>query len=146
MKKSVAEDQLASAVAAFEAYGNKAEAAKSLGLSRTTFCDRLDAAAKRGMVTMDLPSASKGRSLSDFRQEYDKDFIVPKKIEGALAEIGKDGWEYEVGFAKLAGISLADLGNYREKYAEYVVVIKRDGKRAWAGSPKTAATMRSMLT
>lgn len=146
MKKHVPEQLLREAVAAFEAFGNKTEAAKSLRLPRNTFCDRLDAAMKLGILPVSLPTTAKGRSLADFRQEYDKDFIVPKKIESAIADLGKDGWEYEVQFAKLAGLSLADLGNYRERYSEHVVTIKRDGRRAWAGSPKTAAAMRSMLT
>lgn len=90
------------------------------------------------------PAKTAGRSLEDFRAEYDKDFIVPKKIKEGLKLLGA-GWEYEVAFARLAGISLNDLSNYRDAFSDHVVVIRRDGKRAWAGNAATAAAMKEML-
>ena len=84
-----------------------------------------------------------GRSLAEFRQTYDKDTIVPAKIKAALKVLGS-GWEYEVQFAKLAGLTLADLGNYRDQYADYVVTL-RESRRAWAGTVATARAMKGML-
>ena len=87
-----------------------------------------------------------GRSLADFRKEYDKDTIVPAKLKAAIEALGQDGWEYEVPFAKQAGVSLADLSTYRDSFAAYVVTVRRDGKRVWAGSTKLAKQRREIVT
>ena len=86
----------------------------------------------------------KVKTLSDFRNTYDKATIVPAKVKAALKVLGASGWEYEVAFVKLAGVSLMDLALFREEFAPYIVNLK-DNKRAWAGSTKTATTMREML-
>lgn len=86
----------------------------------------------------------KVKTLSDFRNTYDKATIVPAKVKAALKILGASGWEYEVAFVKLAGVSLMDLALFREEFAPYIVNLK-DNKRAWAGSTKTATTMREML-
>ncbi len=91
----------------------------------------------------DVASGKKtGRTLTEFRAAYDKD-IVPGKIRVALKVLGH-GWEYEVGFAKLAGVSPADLGNYRDQFSPFVVALK-ETRPAWAGSIATAKAMREML-
>jgi hypothetical protein len=90
-----------------------------------------------------FPTASKGKSLADFRSTYDKSVIVPAKIKAGLKELGANGWEYEVAFARIAGISMADLGNFRDGFAEYVVSIRE--RRAWAGSKNMADKMRAMI-
>lgn len=87
----------------------------------------------------------RGKSLHDFRSEFDKSFIVPQRIKAALKEIGASGWEYEKQFAEIAGVSLADMGNFRDEFADYIVDIRRVSKRAWAGSVGTAKAMREML-
>ena len=87
----------------------------------------------------------KAKSLSDFKKLYDKDTIVPAKIKAALKELGKDGWNYESDFVKDAGVSLNDLGNYRDMFSDYIVSLKRDSKRVWAGSKEMATEMRGML-
>lgn len=129
--------------------GNKAAAAREAGMPYQTFKDRLkgrpEGAERPGAEHRTANAERKGRSLADFRAQFDKDYIVPRKIEEALRALA-GGWEYEVAFAKEAGISLADLGNYRDKYADHVVVLRRDGKRAWAGTRGMAAQMRAMLT
>lgn len=84
-----------------------------------------------------------GRSLSEFRSTYDKATIIPAKVKEALKSLGT-GWEYEVQFAKLAGVSLADLGAFRDQFAPHVVSL-REGRRAWAGTAATAKQMREML-
>jgi len=85
-----------------------------------------------------------GKTLSDFKAAYDKDTIVPQKIRDALELLG-DGWEYEAPFAKMAGISMTDMGTYREQFADYIVYLRRDAKKVWAGTKKLAAQMREML-
>ena len=85
-----------------------------------------------------------GKSLGEFRATYDRNFIVPQKIKAALAKL-RGGWEYEVDFARLAGASLMDIGRVREQFADHLVVVGRDGRRAWAGTKATAEAMRKML-
>jgi hypothetical protein len=87
----------------------------------------------------------KAKGLSAFRAEYDRDYIVPTKIKAALRMLGQGGWEYEVDFSRMAGVSLADLAAYRDKFCGYWVQVKRDGRRAWAGSAALAASMRKMV-
>jgi hypothetical protein len=85
-----------------------------------------------------------GRPVSDFRAEYDKSYIIPKKIKDTLKRLGGGGWAYEVEFAREAGVSLSDLGNYREQFMANIVPL-RDSRRAWAGSEATAKQLRGML-
>ena len=119
-------------------YGSIASAARKFGVPRQTLMHRI----KKGFPLEPKPSA--GKSLSDFRAAHDKGFIIPRRIKDALEQLG-DGWEYEVPFAKLAGVSLTDLSVFREQFAQYIVVVKRDGKRAWAGTPAVAEKMRGMV-
>ena len=92
-----------------------------------------------------VESKPRGRSLAEFRQQYDKGFIVPARIRDGLKTIGPAGWEYEAEFAKICGVSFSDLGRYRDGFADHLVTIGRDGRRAWAGSARTAQAMREML-
>lgn len=130
--------------------GSQRNAAALLGVSKTTFRRRLVGETKtstehpKATIPAKAPATGK-KTLADFRKEYDKDFIVPEKIKKALKDLGPDGWEYESVFCKGAGISLSDLAAYREGFSEYVVHLRRDSKRAWAGSKKTAAQMREMV-
>ena len=100
------------------------------------------AAGKDGKVT----DASKrtGRSLAEFKQAYDKDTIIPARIRAALKTLG-NGWEYEVQFAKSAGVSLSDLGNYREGFADHWHQIKADGRKVWSGSRAIIAEIRKVV-
>jgi len=83
-----------------------------------------------------------GRSLAEFRATYDKDTIVPGKIKAALKIL--DVWEFEAQFARLAGVSLSDLGNYRDQFSGYVVALK-ESRRAWARTTGIAKAMREMI-
>ena len=125
------------AEAAVSKYGSQRKAAKALGVGRDTLVRVL-----HGGTTTVAPKS--GKSLSDFRQTYDKSYIVPNKIKAALKVLG-NGWEYESVFAKQAGVSLMDLGAVRDQFAPFIVVIGRESKRAWAGSKATADAMRRML-
>ena len=69
---------------------------------------------------------------------------MPWKVREALRILG-NGWEYEVAFAKAAGVSLADLATYRDQFAAHVVQLSREGRRAWAGTKAAADQMRKML-
>lgn len=94
------------------------------------------------------PSYSKAanvKTLADFRQAYDKDTIIPAKIRDGLGFLGPEGWEYEVEFAKMCGVSLYDMGRVRDRFADNIVTIGRNSKRAWAGSKALAAKMREMV-
>lgn len=127
---------------AIKEYGSQVAAADAIGVSRSALRRALE---KGSLKPPTANYTTKGRSIDEFKQTYDKDTIVPSKIDAALELLG-DGWEYEVNFAKLAGVSLADIGTYREMYADYYVQVRRDGKRAWAGTKATARHMREMLS
>jgi len=84
-----------------------------------------------------------GRSIAEFRNTFDKNTIVPAKIKAALKALGPNGWEYELQFVRLAGLNQADLGNFRDMFADFIVPLK--DRRAWAGSKKTAIELKGML-
>lgn len=127
------------AEAAVRKHGGQARAAKALGLTR----EKIRWALRQGGSSV-KPSLTGGRSLADFRATYDKSYIIPRKIKAALTSLGS-GWEYEVGFAKAAAVSLSDLGAFRDQFADHVVTLGREGRRAWAGTKSTAEAMRKML-
>jgi len=118
-------------------HGTLAAAARALKLPKSTLQHRLS-------TTDVAPTRTAGRSLDEFRSQYDKETIVPAKVRAALRELGS-GWAYEIEFVKLAGVALADLANFRDMFADHVVAVQRSGKRAWAGTKATADKMREML-
>jgi len=131
-------------------HGTKAAAARAAKLPVSTFNDRLngrpETTSKRASGVVPAIAANKtgGRSLSEFRSQFDKSFIIPGKLRAALRSLG-NGWEYEVQLAKSAGVSLSDLGNYRDEFSAHIVVLNRESRRAWAGTAATAQAMREML-
>jgi hypothetical protein len=127
------------ALDALKKYGSKTRAAAELRVCHKTITKALGGAPQQS-----APVKPAGRPLADFRSQYDKSYIVPNRIKAALSQLGS-GWEYEVQFAKLAGVSLSDLGAYRDQFAAHIVVLGRDGRRAWAGTRTIADAMRSML-
>jgi hypothetical protein len=85
-----------------------------------------------------------GKTLTDFRAEHDKDFIVPKRITEGLAKLG-EGWVYEQEFLKLCSLSTSDFARYREQFTDfYVTTSGRNPRRAWAGTKELARKMREM--
>lgn len=120
--------------------GSITAVADKLGVARSTVRRRM----QDGEVVEEPETPKAGRSLDEFRSQHDKDFIVPQRIREGLKALGS-GWDYEVQFAKIAGVSLLDLAAYRDAFADHVVQVKRDGKRAWAGTKATAEKMRSMV-
>lgn len=128
------------AQALLKKHGTLTRAAAAAGMVRSTFTRVVGGAAKAGPVI-----AKKGavRSLADFRNTYDLATIVPRKIAAGLKALG-NGWLYEVEFAKEAGLTLRDLGLFRDNYADHVVSVK-DSRRVWVGSKKVAEEMRQMI-
>lgn len=129
-------------------HGSRAAAARAAGMSPRTFDRRLAGIVvthpEKAKHSSQPPLGPKvGRSLADFRAAHDKNFIVPAKIKAALKALG-DGWEYEAQFIRLAGVSQSDMGNFREQFSEYIVIVDRT-KRVWAGSKATAARLRDMV-
>lgn len=131
-----------------EKHGGIKKAAKALHVSDHT----IRGALKRSPAPSGGPATKAtgnkkivGRTVGEFRETYDRDFIVPRRIREAIKALGAS-WLYEVEFAKLAEVSLSDLGTYRSMFEDkYVVTIRRDGKRAWAGTPKIAQELREMV-
>lgn len=118
-------------------HGSITKAAKASGVSRYALARQLRKAAGG-------ESTPRRKTLADFREEYDKSYYVPKKIKAALAALGS-AWDYEVELSRMAGVSLVDLGLVREQFADHIVKIGREGRRAWCGNKAMAAQMRSMV-
>jgi len=96
-----------------------------------------------GKPTITASGKTIGKSVAEFRAQYDKSFIVPRRVNECLKRMGTT-WEYEVNFAQAAGVSTADLSNFRDQYADHIVNLK-EGRRIWAGTRKLAETLRSMI-
>lgn len=96
-----------------------------------------------------MPTTAKtpGRDLTEFRGSYDKDFIVPRKIEAALAKIGHERWDYNQDFQKLAGVTTNDLALFREQFTDFLVEVGGNGhkKIIWCGSKALATKLRAMV-
>lgn len=123
--------------------GNVTKTAEELGISRATVRKYRDDKAYSSSAAS-KPNHSSVKSLSDFRNEYDKDTLIPKRIKEGLASL-RNGWCYESEFVKLACVSYNDLGNYRDMFSDFIVTLPQKNKRAWAGSKVTAEQMRSMI-
>ena len=95
-------------------------------------------------------ATAKARTLAEFRSVHDRNVVIPSKINAALEallKIGPEHYEYESEFMKLAGISQADIGLFRDQFADHIVEAKVPGKgsnarRAWFGDKKVAAKLR----
>lgn len=122
--------------------GNQTAAAKEAGVARSTFAARL----KKEVTSDKAPKAvaKNIRTLQEFKQTFDKDTIVPAKIKAALKDVGS-GWLYESEFVKEAGVSYSDLGIYRDMFTDHVVTLKRENKRAWAGTVAVANQMKALI-
>jgi hypothetical protein len=87
-----------------------------------------------------------GRSMTDFQGTHDKNVVIPAKIKAALAAIGEE-WRYEQEFLKEAGISINDLGRFRDQFDGHMVVVRtRDSKAksVWFGTTANADKAREM--
>ncbi len=95
-------------------------------------------------------SKAEPRTLATFRAAHDRNVIVPNKIRAAIEQIRKVGpehYEYEADLIRMAGISQADIGQYRDQFEDHIVVTastgsSRNPKRVYFGDPKVAAKVR----
>jgi hypothetical protein len=154
----VADITQAEAKALLAKHGSIRQTAKFLGIDRGTFRARLEGKGVRkgGKAPSPTPCASKTpapkaerrnfrpkvKSVDQFRDLYDKDTIIPRKIEAGIASLG-DGWVYESEFSRLAEVSHSQLSTYREGYLDHVV--QTPDKKIWVGDVKIAQKMRELV-
>jgi len=127
-------------------HGGKQAAATAAGVSRHTIRWALRDGPHRGPgrpTINPVLSSSSPRSLAEFRDTYDLETIVPKRVEAALKTLG-NGWLYEVEFAKTANVTSSQLSMFRDRYASHIVAVK-DSRRIWVGKESNANQMRQML-
>lgn len=96
------------------------------------------------MVKKNTPAR---KTLASFRATYDKNVVVPARIKAGLEKLGKDGWEFEVDFIKMCGVSTTDFAKFRDQFADFFVHITNGNhtRRVWAGTKATAHKMREMV-
>ena len=130
-------------------HGSIRKAAKIAGINRHTLGRWLNGETKARAVVRAVSTKSytglqvAARSVADFRNTYDLNTIVPKKIAAGFKLLGA-GWMYESEFAKAAGLTMKDLGMFRDNYADHIVVVG-DSRRIWAGKKTVAEQMRQMI-
>jgi len=90
-------------------------------------------------------SSHKGRSLADFKKEFDKNTYIPEKIKAALKELG-DGWEYEHEFSKRSGVNYTDLNIFKPEFEEHFVYIKKESKKIWCGTKTMAKQLKELIS
>jgi hypothetical protein len=91
----------------------------------------------------------KPKTLADFKAAHDPNVIIPAKIQAALDAMLKEGpehWVYEGDFLKLAGLSVTQLAEFRDRFAAHIVVVPgKSGsspKRVYFGNAKVADKLR----
>jgi|SRR6185437_9548625 len=98
-----------------------------------------------------MASAKKaGKTLADFRAQFDRDVITTNKIKATFEEmlkVGPEEYETESDFFKLAGISVNDIKNLRDTFAPHIVempALKRERApiRVWFADAKVAEKAR----
>lgn len=92
------------------------------------------------------------RTLSDFRNEYDRKNQVRKRLKDALAALRKEGeeeWRSERELIDAAGVSCKDIGELREEFKAHVVVVpsrhRGQRKHIWFADPKFAKAALKVL-
>ena len=132
------------AAAAVKQYGGVRKAAKALGVPYSTFGLRLKGiVSKPPTAPSPAPASARvGFTRDDFRQKYDKSFIVPARIREALKKLGPNRYLPEGEFIRLAGISPQDMSVYRNQFEDDHVVTVERSKRLWCGSKALAAEFR----
>lgn len=96
-----------------------------------------------------MATATKGKTLAEFKARFDRSVVVPNKIRAALAALAKEGpeaWEYEGDIIKRAGISQSDMGLFREEFEKHVVLVRESGRsdrKVWFADAKVAAKVRT---
>lgn len=92
---------------------------------------------------------AKAKTISDFKNLHDRSVIVPRKIKDALAKMfadGRENWEYEGDFIKLAGIAGKEITDYREQFKAHIVETPaangREPRNVWFADVKAAKKIR----
>lgn len=88
--------------------------------------------------------ATKIKARDDFRNQYDKKVIVPKRVQEGLKTLGLTGWEYVREFLRTNKIQERDWGLFSKDY-EHLIVEASDKKKVICGSKKLADEFREMV-
>jgi hypothetical protein len=97
--------------------------------------------------------ATAKNTLSSLRATHDRRVVIPNKIRTALAAMAKSGdeWKYDEEFRKLAGVSPADLKEFRDDkefkdlWAEMPATNgRRDVRRVWFATKKLADAWKAI--
>lgn len=91
--------------------------------------------------------AMKAKTIADLRNAHDKKVVNPRRVEAALAAMlrdGKENYEYEAEFLKLASLAQKDITDVRKVFAKHVVVAtglnsKKASRNVWFADAKVAA-------
>jgi hypothetical protein len=89
------------------------------------------------------------RSLKDFRNQFDREGQVRKRLKDALAALlkrGKEEWRSERELINMAGVSTKDIPQFRGEFAQHTVTVPSANrgveKTIWFADPKVAAQVR----
>ena len=131
-------------------YGGMRKAARAIGCGHQTISRAISGRNEhrartlaRSCARTSKEVAQPGRTLADFKRLYDKDVIVPNKLQQALQQLGGE-WRYEHEFARMAGVSSADMQTYRHLFDNHHVALKREHKLIWCGTVALANKLREI--
>jgi len=129
------------AKAALQKYHNKCAAARALGIHHDTMAKLLGGAYTPAPASA---TANARRTLQSFREQFDKDTIVPRRITDFLKKMADDGdlWIPEAELRERTHISAATLNTYRDMFAGHIVQVDR--KNIWAVNKGVANQIRRM--
>jgi hypothetical protein len=95
-----------------------------------------------------MTTKAKPKNLADFKNAFDPDIIVPRKLQAVIDAMLKEGaetWEYETEVVKRSGVSQTHIARYRGQFDKHIVEVRESGRQArrvWFASIKVAATAR----
>lgn len=138
------------ALALVAKHGSQKAAALAAGVTRHVIYHAINRSTGKGVGRPRInPLKEQGkdalavRSFQEFRNTFDLETIVPKRVNDTLKKLGS-GWLFEMEFCKLANVTSTQIANFRERYADHIVCIK-DRRRIWVGKKNIAEEMRRML-
>lgn len=85
-----------------------------------------------------------GKNIKEFRSNHDKNYIIPKRIDQALTDLG-EAWLYEAEFLRQAGVANTDIPQFRDQYEDHIVYVDRT-KRIWCGTKEFADELRELAS
>ena len=95
-----------------------------------------------------MKAKPKAKTLADWRANNVKEVLISNKIKAAFAEmlkVGPEEHETNTDFARLAGVAINELKDFREEFKQHIVHSKiggRDGTLYWFADPKVAEKAR----